>query len=192
MHGVSRGKPEQEADGPGEGLWRAGGGVPVSLQHRELGTCWVLLILPAWSRFTSFGSKGRFSKAARCARTPAPRVCSCRPAVPSGVRGVTCVPGDAGWGWWAVLISFFFFPLGVSTHNDVENACEEMLFPWLLWGGWAVVPGLCRASGAFCRLAHAALPRLIPAGQEPAAGMGMSPVVLSLAAGGDHRPPCSH
>lgn len=30
----------------------------------ELGTCCVLLILPAWSRFARFGSRGHFSKAA--------------------------------------------------------------------------------------------------------------------------------
>lgn len=70
---------------------------------------------------------------------------------------------DPGWGWWAVLISFlFFFSLGVAAHNDGDDACEEMLFPWLLWGGWeAAAPGCAVCPRAFCALAHVVLPWLI-------------------------------
>ena len=56
-------------------------------------------------------------------------------AAPAVCVGLAACPGH-GLGAVGCFNFLFFFPsLGVTTHNDAENACEEMPFPWLLRGG---------------------------------------------------------
>lgn len=110
-------------------------------------------------------------------------------------------------------------------HGLGAGGCFDFLFFFLffLWG-WQLPVTLkmrarkCRSHGccgeggrqrcrgsaacprAFCRLAHAALPWLIPAGQEPAAGTGWGEQgrpsrccqLPPWLAEGDRRPLCSH
>lgn len=71
------------------------------------------------------------------------------------------------------FLFFFFFPLGVATHNDVKMCARKCRSHGCCGeGGRRWCRGSAACPRAFRRLAHVVLPWLIPAGHQPAAGPG--------------------
>lgn len=74
-----------------------------------------------------------------------PAVCMALPVCPEHRQGMgtALIPS----------CPFIFLSLGVATHDDMENACEEVRFPWLLREGQeTAMPALGCVSPCFMQV----------------------------------------